>query len=292
MSFRDLEYLLQEAFIGIRRNGVMAFASISTVALSLTVLGAFVLSAMGANNFASAQLDQFQIYVFVNQEAGAERANQVAESMRKMPGVGSVTLLSRDREWETFKRKRSDISSAGLPGNPLPYTIQAQVSDPQRTTFIADKIRAMKDVDKVNEGRDMLGRVIALARVIKVVSVVGIIVLLVTASFIISNAIRLTLYARRMEIRIMQLVGATNEFIRVPLIIEGIVFGCVGGLVAWLMIRVLSTVLAGEVQAIGPFLADFSSRVQPGELSLGMVALGALIGALGSYLSIRRFLRS
>ncbi len=291
MTFRDLEYLLQEAFIGIRRNGVMAFASITTVALSLAVLGAFVLSAMGANNFASAQLGQFQIYVFVNQEAGAERAGQVAESMRKMVGVGSVNLLSRDREWETFKRKRADISPAGLT-NPLPYTIQARVTDPQRTTFIADKIRVMKDVDKVNEGRELLGRVIALARVIKVVSVVGIIVLLITASFIISNAIRLTLYARRMEIRIMQLVGATNEFIRIPLIIEGVVFGCVGGLVAWLMIRVLSTVLSGEVQAIGPFLSDFSSRVQPSELSVGMVALGALIGASGSYLSIRRFLRS
>ena len=111
------------------------------------------------------------------------------------------------------------------------------MSDPSRTTAIANKIRTMSGVRMVRDGRDALGRLMAIARVVRGVSVAGVIVLLITAIFIISNAIKLTLYARRREIRIMKLVGATNWFVRVPLIIEGVVFGAAGAFAAWLLLR-------------------------------------------------------
>jgi cell division transport system permease protein len=157
--------------------------------------------------------------------------------------------------------------------------------------MITDNIRAMDDIDAVRDGRETWQRVIAVAGVLKAVSITGVIVLLVTTIFVISNAIRLTLYARRREIRIMQLVGATNHFIRMPLVVEGMVFGAVGAVIAWLLLKAGATYIAHVVQSITPILGQFTSEVTPVRLALGMLIMGALIGAAGSLVSIRRFLR-
>jgi len=290
VSLSNIEFLIQEAFTGIRRNGLMAFASISTIALSLGILGSFVLIALGANHFAASQIGKFQIGVYMVNGATDKKAETVAEKIRKMSGVASVELRSREKEWATFKRQRPDIESSGLPINPLPYAMDVKISDASRTAAIANKIRAIRGIDTVREGRDELSRVMALARVVRGVSIVGVLVLLVTAIFIISNAIKLTLYARRREIRIMKLVGATNWFIRIPLVIEGIVFGSVGAFIAWALLRVGGTYITRAIHGITPFLSDFSSDVRPSQLALVLVVLGAVIGAAGSFVSIRRFL--
>ena len=290
MSFRSIEFLIQEAFTGIRRNGLMAFASITTIALSLGVLGAFVLLALGANHFAASQLNEFEIAVFVLPRAGKPGAELVADKIARMKYVETVEVKDRDEEWARFKRERPDIQAAGLPINPLTYRLQVRVSEPDRTSAIAAQIRTLPNVDKVNEGRDVLAKVIAITRFLRIVSVIGALALLVTAVFIISNAIRLTLYARRREIRIMQLVGATNWFIKIPLVIEGIVFGALGALMAVLLLRLGSHYTSGFATRFARFLAEFRSGIDAVQLGALLVSLGAVIGALGSYMSIRRFL--
>ena len=288
MGLRSLEFLIQEAFTGIRRNGLMAFASISTIALSLGVLGAFALLVLAANNFAAAQINQFEIAVFVE---GKKRADiePVVERIRKMDGVASLEVRDRDKEWVAFKRDRPDIESAGVPLDVFPFAIDARVSDPSRLSAIAAKIRVIEHVDSVKEGRETLTRVMAVAQVIKALSMAGALILLITSVFIISNAIKLTLYARRREIRIMQLVGATNQFIRLPLVIEGIVFGAVGALAAWVLLTLGASYASGVAQGI-VFLGRINSGVGGGQLAAGLVFVGAVIGAAGSFVSIRRFL--
>lgn len=288
---RNIEFLIQEAFTGIRRNGVMAFASISTVALSLSVLGAFVLAAIGANNFAARQMNEFEIAVFMTGKATQALADKTAERIREMPGVESVTVKDRQREWAAFKRQHPDIESAGLPLNPLPYALVVKLADKSRTAAVASQIRRMPGIDRVQEAQATLERVMAVARVIRVISIVGGWMLLITAVFIISNAIRLTLYARRREIRIMQLVGATNSFIRIPLVIEGIVFGAAGALAAWVLLQAGAGYLAHAARTVLPLLADAGSDISPGEMAAALVTVGVAIGALGSLVSIRRFLR-
>ncbi|MCE5314639.1 MAG: permease-like cell division protein FtsX [Armatimonadota bacterium] len=291
MNLRHIEFVIQEAFTGILRNGLMAFASISTIALSLGVLGAFILAALGANNFATAQIGQFQIAVFMHNDADRKMTDDAAGRIRKMLGVGSVEVRDRDKEWREFKTLHPDIDSAGLPTNVLPYAMDVKVSDPERLSVIASRIRSMGGIDAVREGRETFGRVMAVAQVVKVISIAGVIMLLVTTAFIISNAIRLTLYARRREIRIMQLVGATNEFIRIPLVLEGIAFGIAGAIVAWCLLRIGSTYIAHAAQKVTPMLGQISSGLQPFALAFCLIALGAAIGAAGSFVSIRRFLK-
>lgn len=289
MNLSSIEFLIQEAFTGIRRNGLMAVASISTVALSLGVLGAFVLVALGANHFAASQIGKFEIAVYMRAEANRAQTDALASQVQKIADVDNVKILSKDEEWAKFKRSNPNISSAGLQNNPLPFSLNVRVSDPSRTTSIANKIRVMSGVRMVRDGRDALGRLMAIARVVRGISVAGVIVLLITAIFIISNAIKLTLYARRREIRIMKLVGATNWFVRVPLIIEGIVFGAVGAFAAWLLLRLGGAYVARSVETM-PFVAQFSSDMQPSQLALALILLGVIIGAVGSFVSIRRFL--
>lgn len=290
LNFSSIEFLIQEAFTGIRRNGLMAFASISTIALSLGVLGAFVLVALGANHFTASQIGKFEVAVYMANGADQAQTQAVADAIRKLPDVASVKVLSKEEEWARFKRSNPNIESAGLQNNPLPFSIDVKVSNASMTTFIANKVRVMSGVHAVRDGREELGRVMALARVVRGVSIAGVIILLITAVFIISNAIKLTLYARRREIRIMKLVGATNWFVRVPLIIEGVVFGAAGAFAAWLLLRVGGSYVSQSVEKM-PFMAQFSSDIRPSTLALALIGLGIAIGAAGSFVSIRRFLR-
>jgi len=286
---RSIEYVLEEAFIGIKRNGVMAVASISTIALSLGILGAFLLAAMSANRFTEAQIDRFEIAVFVK-SSSASTVDSIVKRIEAMKGVEGITVRSRDEEWAAFKRSHPDIENAGLPLNPLPYALDVKVNDADRTSVIASKIRTIQGVDAVREGRETLQRVLSVARVLKVLSYAGVLILFMTTAFIIGNAIRMTLYARRREIRIMQLVGATNEFIRVPLVIEGVAFGAAGAIIAFALLRACSSYFGHLAQSITPILGRFSSGVGVADMALGMIGLGVAIGAVGSVLSIRRFL--
>lgn len=289
LNLSSTEFLIQEAFTGIKRNGLMAFASISTIALSLGILGAFVMVALGANHFMASQIGKFQIAVYLNEKVDKAQSQAVADKIAKMPNVSSAALLCKDEEWAQFKRSNPNIESAGLQNNPLPYSIDVKVTDASHTTSIANKIRLMAGVHTVRDGREELSRIMALARVVRGISVTGVIVLLITATFIISNAIKLTLYARRREIRIMKLVGATNWFVRVPLIVEGVVFGAAGALAAWLLLRLGGVYVSQTVERL-PFMAQFHSDIDPSLLALALIILGIAIGAAGSFMSIRRFL--
>ncbi|MGQ9456433.1 MAG: permease-like cell division protein FtsX [Armatimonadota bacterium] len=289
MVLRSAEFVIQEAFTGIRRNGLMAFASVTTIALSLGVLGTFALMALAANRFMISRASQFEIAVFIEGKTRAD-IEPVVEQIRSIPGVVKLSVRDRLKEWEAFKRDHPDIESAGVPLDVLPFAVDVKVSDPSRIGPIASKIRLIKSVDRVNESRELVDRVLAVIQVVKVLSIVGILVLLATTVFIISNAIKLTLYARRLEIKIMQLVGATNQFIRLPLVIEGVVLGAVGAIIAWVFLTFGSSYVSSMADKIA-FLGSISSGVERAQLAFGLLTAGSLIGAVGSFVSIRRFLR-
>lgn len=291
MNLRNIEFLIEEAFTGIVRNGLMAFASISTIALSLAVLGAFVLAMMSANHFTTDQIDRFEIAIFTVPGVTKAKADTLADSIKKIEGIKDVTILDRDEEWAKFKRERPDFEAAGLQDNPLPHTLKVRIFNSDQLTMLSTKIRALADVDRVNVGQETFKRVVALANAIRAISFAGVIILLITTAFIISNAIRLTLYARRREIRIMQLVGATNHTIRTPLVIEGIVFGSAGALVAWVLLRLGGGYVVHSAQRITPMFSNFTSGLSGAGLAFWLLLAGAVIGAIGSFVSIRRFLK-
>lgn len=292
VNLRNFEYLIQDAFIGIWRNGIMAIASISTIALSMAILGAFLLLAIGSHRFADKQLASFQIAAFLQDGASQSRAEEVRAEIAELPLASKVVLKSRDAEWAEFKQKmNADLNLSGVIGNPLPYAINIESKDPYKTSVLVQQIRKIKNVDYVEDSSSYT-KVKALAGIVRALGTTVAIILCFTTILIISNAIRLTMFARRQEIRIMQLVGATNWFIRVPLVIEGIVFGAIGACIAGGLIAVCSDYIGKMLSKSFPLmLRDMSSGVPHAEFAMTLAIAGALVGALGSIVSIRRFLK-
>lgn len=293
MNFRNLEYLIQEAFIGIWRNGIMAVASLSTVAFSMAILGVFLLLVLGSHHFAERQLAGFELKVFMPRGGSEDDAIKVRDAIEKLPLAKNVVLLSRDKEYAKLKRNMSgSMEFGGLIPNPLPYALDVKSKDSRKTGILANQIRRIQGVANVADAQEDYKLVKTIADIVKLVGFIAAVVLVIITVFLISNAIRLTLFARRHEIKIMQLVGATNWFIRVPLVLEGIVLGAVGALVAIGLISIGSeciSSLARELSETTP--RSLSSGVAPAHFVVWLVVGGAVIGALGSLLSIRRFLR-
>jgi cell division transport system permease protein len=271
----------------------MAVASISTVALSMAILGTFLLMVIGTHRFAEHQLERFEIAVYLPVGADQTEAERVRDEISGLSLTHKVTLLSRDEEWVKLKRKlNTNIDLGGITNNPLPYAINVECKDSRKTSELADQIGKIKGIDTVNDYKQLYGSVKTIADLIRILGFAASIILCLTTTFIISNAIRLTVFARRHEIKIMQLVGATNWFIRVPLVLEGIVIGAAGALIAFGLITVCSHYTVEVIQQhVMPMLRDISSGVTPSQFMTGLTATGAIIGALGSMISIRRFLK-
>jgi len=291
LGFRSIEFLVQEAFVGVRRNGLMAVASISTIALSLAILASFCLLIMGAHVFAQRELGKFEIAVFLNRDIDKDALTATAEAVRKMPSVKSVIVYTKEEAWPEFKKTQPGLSVAGLK-NPLSDKLRVDVRNPADTTRTADDIRSLPNVHKVDDGRTQQKYVFAIANFVKWFGAAAAVALLAATVLIISNAIRLTVFARRREIRVMQLVGATNWFIRIPLVVEGVVFGAVGAAVAFGLVVAGTSYMSSAVCRVLPFMLPVSTGVDRMQILLLLVCGGAIIGAAGSLVSIRRFLNN
>jgi len=293
MSLRTLEYAAAESVSGIIRNGLMSATSVVTIALSLSILAAFGLLAFGLNNMAQGLLGQFEIGVFLKNGVSEAEIAEVSSQIEKLSHVTSVRLISREEAWEETKRKiGKDVNLTGIK-NPLPDQLCVKLDDTHFTARTVDRIRKMPYVDDVVAARQLVERAIKVADLIKWIGIVSASVLFLVTAFIISNTIRLTLYARRREIRIMQLVGATNWFIRLPFVLEGVILGAIGACVSYLLVSGGSKYVSEIVTRNFPFVrGQFATNVDPIYFLGCMIALGCLVGAIGSLISIRRFLKA
>jgi len=291
MNLRSVEFLIQEAFVGVKRNGLMAVASITTIALSLAILASFCLFILGAHRFAQNELNKFEIAVYIKTTADKSTVASLAEQVRQIPNVRSVVIFTKEEAWPEFKKSLPQIDTAGL-NNPLPDKLRVAVHDPHQTTRVVDRIRRLTQVDVVQDGRTERGYVLAIADFVKWFGLAASVALLAATIFIISNAIRLTVFVRRREIKIMQMVGATNWFIRIPLVIEGVIFGASGALIAFGLVGVGITYLSSVVTRVMPLMQTISTGVERQQILAALMTGGVVIGAAGSFVSIRRFLKT
>jgi cell division transport system permease protein len=259
----------------------------------MAILGVFLLLVFGSHRFVERQLAGFEIMTFLPDNATEKDAEKVRDAIAALPLTKKVEVLSREKEWAELKRKlNTQIDLEGVTDNPIPYTVSVESKDSRRTAALAEQIRKLDGVDSVSDSREDYRLVKAIADLVRLVGFAAAVVLCFTTVFIVSNAIRLTMYARRHEIRIMQLVGATNWFIRVPLVLEGLVLGAIGAAIAMGLITLGSDYVASIVQRMfPPTLRDMSSGIARIQFMWLLVTGGAAIGALGSFISIRRFLK-
>lgn len=293
MSLRTLEFALVESTVGIVRNGLMSLASITTVGLSLAILGGFVLLALGVSNVVETQLDKFEIAVWLENDTPKDVIAKLNEEIKSLPHVESVEHVTSQETWERIKEDWEDeVELSGIEPEALTDHFRVKMNHARYTAAACTSIKELPRVKEVIEARQVVAQVVRFADLVRLIGLCTSVVLFLIAAFIVSNTIRLTVYARRREIHIMQLVGATNWFIRLPFVFEGMILGAAGGGLACALIIGGSQYVTKVVTQIMPLLGQFSSGVDPLQFCASLVVMGCVVGAVGSTISIRRFLKA
>ena len=294
MSFSTKEYFIKETYKSIRRNGFMSFASISTVAVSLLVLGMFLMIFLNTNNLAQYLESQVQVSVYMQDNATCQELAAVKEKLTKMPGVVKVTQVSKTEALARFKKRLGDqnqlLNSLGKE-NPFPNSFEVQVDNPERIKVLTPQIGQLPKVETAKFGQEVVEHLFQLTKILRFGGILLVVFLAMATLFIISNTIRLTVFARRKEVIIMKYVGATDWFIRWPFLLEGMTLGFFGAVIAFILINSIYSGLLERIHATLAFLPLLPSSPLLLYVDLFLLFAGTGIGALGSYISLRKFLR-
>ncbi len=293
MKLRTSEYFLQEVFHSLKRNNWMTFASVGTVAVSLFVLGVFLILVLNMNRMAGMLESQVQISVYLQDEIKESRRLKVEEDIREMQGVETVKYVSREEAMERLKERLGDqkyLLDALGERNPLPESMEVTVKLPEMVETAAGAIAQMEGVEEAKYGQDVVEHLFDITRLTRIFGLVLMVLLAGATVFIISNTIRLTVFARRKEIAIMKYVGATDWFIRWPFLLEGMVLGFIGGIFAALALRSFYAAMAAKIYSTLAFFPLMPQYPFMNYVGVAIIASGMVIGTIGSTISLKRFL--
>lgn len=294
MRIRTGEYFIREAISSLRHNSLMSLASVSTVALSLLILGMFLIMVLNLNNMASALESQVQISVYLQDNLGDREIKEVGTRITKLPGVTQVIFVSKEEALVRFKQRLGEqqgILTALGDTNPLPNAFEVKVDSPDKVKPVAEAVSQFKGVENAKFGREVVEHLFALTHMVRIFGVILIVFLALAALFIISNTIRITVFARRKEIGIMKYVGATDSFIRWPFLIEGMILGFGGAFIAVMLLTKSYALFTEKVYESLAFLPLIPKYPFLTNISIVLLIIGTAIGALGSTISLRRFMR-
>jgi len=290
-----LDYLLKETFLGLRRGGWMNWAAISTVTVLLFLFGLSLQTAWQLEGLLDRSSGQLEVVVYL--DPGAE-AETVRPLVAKLPEVTAIKIVSKEQAWASLVQELgiADIDGATqqLEGNPLVDELKVQARSAKIVPELAQKLKQLPGVDDVQYMDEVLKRLGQLNRGLGWVSFTITAILTLTAVAVITTTIRLIVMARRREIEIMQLVGATAAWIYLPFILQGVTFGVAGAAIAWCSIasihRFLTSLLSQQAEFIQFLAAGLElSPLQALMLPLILALFGSTVGLVGSLFAVRRF---
>ena len=293
MKIRTLEYFVREVFLSLKRNNWMSVASVGTVAVSLFIFGMFLMLVLNMNKMAESLESQVQINVYLEEGTTSSEIRSLEAELNDMQGVEKVTFVSKDEAMERFKERLGDQSSildALDDTNPLPDGFEVMITQPELVETAAKNIEQHKHVESAKYGQDVMEHLFDITRLIRFFGLVLMLFLAGATLFIISNTIRLTVFARRKEIAIMKYVGATDWFIRWPFMLEGMALGLFGGILANIILRFGYSALVSEIYSALAFFPLIPEQPFLNYISIVVVFGGMAIGAMGSTISLKRFL--
>jgi cell division transport system permease protein len=286
--------LMSEAFRSIGANKSTTLAAAVTVLVGMFLLGVFIGLGTWLVSWSDAKKKELAVHVFIKDEATNKEINQLRVFLESDARVkqGGVDLITKAEALQIMQKRAPELTR-DLASNPLPASFDVTPTKGEDTEGIAQGVQKAKlaAVDDVTWGKEVSKRILQVARGIQIVFLIAIVVLLVASTIDIANTIRLSIFARRREVEVMKLVGATNWFVRGPFMLEGVLTGLVGALAAILLLFI------GRELAVPSILPDNSAssaevRALPFMwTSLILLVVGLGIGALGSGLTLRKFLR-
>jgi cell division transport system permease protein len=285
-------FFISEALGSLRRNYFMTAAALVTVFLSMLVLGIVLVFASTINLVLKDVERKVEVTVFIKDGVTAQQTAALQKEIMGWSEVKSATYVSKDEALARFKQTMQAHPEIwqSLDTNPLPASIEISLKNPAQATAVADRLQGRAEIDDVRYGRQTAERLLSVTSAIRNAFVVFIILLGVVAILLISNTIRLSIFARRQAVEIMKLVGATNWFIRWPFVIEGMTVGLVGAAAALAVVGVGADFLLGRLQGSLLFMTVPIQTVPLMQLSVALLGSGVIIGAIGSAVGLRRFL--
>lgn len=292
MRLSSLRYLIGEGFRSLWQNRFMALASVAVLFSCLILSGASYMLFVNIEEAFNWIYEQNVVVVFAAEENTEEQTAALGDSLKSLPNVSEVTFLSKEETLEKYQNSIPEATYESLQGenNPMPDSYLVSFADMAQFNDTVSRIQQLSGVDDVSYNGEIAKTLANLRSVVLTIGGWVILLLLLISLFIISNTIKLTVYNRRLEIHIMKSVGATNMFIRVPFVVEGITIGVLSGLVSYgalyYVYEYLQSLFGTELFFS---LVNFSDVWQT--VLFGFLGIGAFTGLLGSVISMSRYLR-
>ncbi|GAB2544890.1 permease-like cell division protein FtsX [Gracilibacillus alcaliphilus] len=296
MKFRTLGRHIKEGAKNTWRNGWMTVASVGAVTTTLILVGVFLVLMLNLNHIADELEQDVQIKALVSLTTEEEDISTIEENIENIRGIDEIEFLTKEEELANLVESFGEQGQAWElyeQDNPLNDVFVISATDPQDTERIAQEIEGIDHIDRVNYGQEYVDTLFQFNNYARNVGLVLIVALVFTAIFLISNTIKITILARKKEIGIMKLVGATNSFIRLPFFVEGLLLGILGSLVPIGIILGGYYYLTQNLVVFQEFnfikiLPFFPFALQVAAIIIG---IGATIGVWGSLMSVRKFLK-
>jgi cell division transport system permease protein len=293
---RTIFYLLREAWANISTNRTTTMVAILTTAFTLACVGIFLLLYVNLRAAAGWLQDDIKIMVYLDDRALAATVAELEQQLRSDRAVSALHFVSKEQALGEFKAQFPSDSHLleGLGQNPLPASFVVTLSPPFRSPVAikrwAERIGGLAGVAKVDYNQDWIDALSTVIRSIELVAIGIGLILSAAAVTIIANTIRLTLFARRDEIAILQLIGATKTFIRIPYLLEGAVLGGLGSAISLFMLKTLYELFRQQMRTTGRLSGlDQLMMFFPLSICLMLVAVGIVLGCAASFVSLRRF---
>jgi len=297
MTLRAFVNSIREGFRGIIRHPLVTIASISTIMLMLVIMGAFYMFSVNARTIMTKLSQRPPIEVYMKLQSSEEERDFVAQQLASNPNILEYSMATPEENYLSFKSNLGSSSSIldDFDYNMyLPYTFSIRLSDPGIANEVCADISTYTGVSKVSQESNVMAFLTKASRIVNLTTAATFIVLFVIALFIISNMVRISVYSRASEIEIMKFVGATNNYIRLPYITEGAIVGVFSALCSWAITILVYRQVYGKAMssiAYSSFYALVPTRYLVWHDLFILVVMGLIIGAVGSGISVRKYVK-
>lgn len=296
MRFRSLKYILKQGIIGMWRNRMMSLASIGSVTSALMILGIILILILNINNLTYMTREEFdEIQIYLKEDISKEKVINIGNKLKQQEGVNNVTFKSQKDALKSMKEQWGEESYLleGLEDNPFPNSYIIQLKSIDYADSVVSGIKNIEGIEDIKYFNDIVKKMITISRVVRSGGLIVIGILIFISIFIISNTIKITVAARKKEISIMKYVGATNNFIRGPFVIEGMFLGILGSIIA---IAIIGYGYKYLVEFANQKLYVFATVYMVpyyklfNDIVIMFISIGVGIGIIGSIISLRKFL--
>ena len=297
MKYNILGYLIGEGFSNVFKNKKSTGASLIIMCATMIIFGVFLILGENINHFVEDIKSEQGFQVFIKVDATQEEIDKFGEDIRKIDGISTAEFISKEAGLNTMKERLKDDKGVldGFNVEAFKASYMVKITDLEKSQEIQDQIKQIPNYAKITSSDETISALVRLANGIRIFTGAILILLIVISIFIISNTIKLTVHARRKEISIMKYVGATNNFIRWPFIVEGMIIGILSSAVSIAIVGGAYNFIATELvnasfmKMIGMSLVGFGDMLS--SIIVVYMLLGIGIGALGSVISMRKYLK-